>query len=105
MAASGAASISFDARGELRDEVYHRTSATRADGPALSLLIVNISPSGLMARSTEVLEPGTTLSLMLPAIGQIGAEVRWSLGGRLGCQLARTIPPSLYYEMLAGLSR
>ncbi|WP_298672460.1 PilZ domain-containing protein [uncultured Sphingomonas sp.] len=105
MAASGAATIGFDARGELRDPVYHRTSATRADGPALSLLIVNISPSGLMARSIDAPEPGTLLSFTLPVIGQIGAEVRWSLGGRLGCQLARTIPPPLYYEMLAGLSR
>ena len=105
MAASGAASSSFDARGELRDAVYHRALATRSDGPALSLLIVNISPSGLMARSIEALAPGAALSLMLPVIGQVRAEVRWALGGRIGCQLDRTIPPSLYYEMLAGLSR
>lgn len=105
MAVSDAASIGFDARGELRDEVYHRTVAMREGGAALPLLIVNISPSGLMARSVEPPAPGAAITLELPVIGRIRAEVRWALGGRIGCQLGRTIPPSLYYEMLAGLSR
>lgn len=105
MSVSRAAWIGFDARGELRDTVYHRTGAIHEHGAALPLLIVNISPSGLMARSTEALALGTTLKITLPVIGRLGAEVRWALGGRLGCQLERTIPSALYYEMLAALTR
>lgn len=105
MAASDAAGIEQDARGELRDEVYHRTTATLDDGTAMSLLIVNISPSGLMARTIDQAAPGAMLTLTLPVVGRIRAEVRWALGGRLGCRLKRSIGATRYYEMLAALGR
>ena len=97
MSVSHAVWNGFDARGELRDSVYHRAGATLDNGAALPLLIVNISPSGLMARSTEPLAPGATLAIALPVVGRVRAEVRWALGGRVGCQLERSIPSSRYY--------
>ena len=35
----------------------------------------------------------------------VAAEVRWSLGGRIGCELDRPIGMAEYYELLAALLR
>jgi hypothetical protein len=31
------------------------------------------------------------------------AEVRWSLGGRVGCQFETPVPLADYYELIAGM--
>jgi hypothetical protein len=36
-------------------------------------------------------------------VGVIVAEVRWSLGGRIGCELDRPIGMAEYYELLSAL--
>ncbi len=84
-----------------RDEVHYRT---RGFGPAaqpLTLLVVNISALGLMARCDAALETGDRMRITLPVVGVVVAEVRWCLGGRLGCQLDQPIPLSDYYDLLA----
>lgn len=94
-----------DARGEARDEVLHRTRATAPDGRSMKLVIVNISASGLMARCEATPQVGDRIDVALPIIGEVGAVVRWALGGRIGCELDQTIPLSDYYGMLSTMLR
>lgn len=92
-----------DQRTAPRDEVYFRTHATRDDGDRLPLLLVNFSAMGLMARCEADVAPGDRLRLDLPVVGAINAEVRWALGGRIGCELDRMIALADYYDLLAVL--
>lgn len=90
-------------RREDREDVHHRTVATAADGRSIALLVVNISPNGLMARCDQDIAPGTELTFKLPDAPPIAAEARWSLGGRMGCEFAATIPISRYFALVAKL--
>jgi hypothetical protein len=93
-------------RREDRDDVHYRAKAFGPDARQLTLLIVNISPHGLMARCDTDFEIGQRLRVSLPVIGVVVAEVRWSLGGRVGCQFDRgAIDLAGYYEMLTVLVR
>lgn len=87
-------------RREDRDEVHHRTRAVMGGGLSLPITVVNISPNGLMARCDTALEPGTRIGLFLPGLQPVNAEVRWALGGRIGCEFERSIPPAAYYALL-----
>jgi hypothetical protein len=84
-----------------RDEVHYRARGFGPDAQPLSLLIVNISALGLMARCDTSLETGDRIRVTLPLVGVVAAEVRWALGGRIGCQLDQPIALSDYYELLA----
>lgn len=88
-----------------RDEVHHRTRATGPDGRSVTLLLVNISARGLMARCDTPYQPGEWLSVQMPVVGTVRAEIRWALGGRIGCQLDDVIPLADYYAVLAAMVR
>ena len=94
-----------DLRGDPRDEVMHRTRAIDAAGHSVKLVLVNISAKGLMARCDGNPAAGDTLRIHLPILGEVAAVVRWSLGGRIGCELERTIPLAEYYGMLSVMIR
>ena len=94
-----------DTRSEPRDEVMHRTRAIDGDGHALKLVLVNVSPSGLMARCDGDPTAGDVLHVVMPVIGEVVARVRWSLGGRIGCSLDQAIPVKAYYSMLTAMLR
>jgi hypothetical protein len=94
-----------DARGEPRDEVMHRTHALDGDGRTIKLVLVNMSANGLMARCESDPSAGDRLRIRLPILGYVDAVVRWSLGGRIGCEFERTIPLSDYYGMLTLMIR
>ena len=91
----------FDRRGAAREEVFYRTRATSQAGDAVQLQIVNVSACGFMARCEAELTAGESISVRLPVIGDVSAEVRWSLGGRIGCQFDRMIDLAPYLEILA----
>ncbi len=88
-------------RREERDEVHYRARAFGPDAKPVTLLIVNISPHGLMARCEAHFEIGDRFRVILPHAGTLAAEIRWSLGGRIGCQFDRAIDLADYYELLA----
>jgi hypothetical protein len=88
-----------------RIPVCHRTRAVGPDGQPLSLVIVDLSVNGLMARCEAKLEAGSRLQVMFPMIGMCFAEVRWALGGRIGCELDHPIALESYYEVLTMLTR
>lgn len=90
-----------DARREDRDEVQYRARAIGADGRTHMLLIVNLSPHGLMARFDSSVAVDDPIQISLPIIGQTAAQVRWSLGGRIGCQFDYPIDLASYYELVA----
>ena len=94
-----------DSRGEPRDEVMHRTRATDSDGQSIKLVLVNMSANGLMARCEGDPKAGERLRVHLPILGEVDAVVRWSLGGRIGCELERTFPLGDYYGMLTVMTR
>ncbi|KQU55782.1 hypothetical protein ASG67_06595 [Sphingomonas sp. Leaf339] len=89
-----------DERREPRQTVLHRTRARQASGEEQPVTLVDVSPRGFMARSDGQHAPGDWLSVQFPLIGVLEAEVRWSLGGRIGCQLTRTIELADYQLML-----
>lgn len=67
----------YEHRQEPRDEVHHRARATDlASGCALPMLVVNLSPGGLMARCEVPLEPGDRFRVHLLQVGTRTAEVR-----------------------------
>jgi hypothetical protein len=94
-----------DLRADPRDEVHQRARATRADGRLLTVLVVNISAGGLMARSEAPFASGDRLTVQLPAVGSIGATVRWALGGRIGCQFDGVISAVRYRALLDTVGR
>jgi hypothetical protein len=94
-----------DPRRTEREEVGYRTSAVAVDGGHHTLLVVNISPHGLMARCEEPLAAGNRIWVRLPEVGAIEAHVRWSLGGRLGCEFYEAIDLAGYYDLLTALVR
>ena len=92
-----------DDRQEMRDDVHYRARAFGPDARQLTFLIVNISPHGLMARCDTPFETGDRLRIVLPVAGAVTGEIRWSLGGRLGCQFDPAIDLATYYELIAVL--
>lgn len=94
-----------DERGTPRDEVHFRTRAFGPDARQVNLLIVNMSALGLMARCDVPYAVGDRLTVTLPVVGVVVAEIRWLLGGRIGCELDRAIDLANYYELLAVLLR
>jgi hypothetical protein len=102
---SNGAAMGAEGRSEPRDEVHHRARATAVDGTAIPLLVVNMSATGLMARCETACSVGDVIGVHLPIVGRVAAEIRWSLGGRIGCQLDRTIPLADYYPVLAAMAK
>jgi hypothetical protein len=74
---------------------YKQRSAPRrrVDGPAqlhhsgwyeVEVLIRDVSTSGFMAECHDPVRIGSHVSLEVPGIGSVKAQVRWQLGGRMG---------------------
>lgn len=99
--ATSLADESSDNRAAARDDVHYRARAFGPDAKPLALLIVNLSALGLMARTETCYEVGARLHVALPVVGVTVAQIRWSLDGRIGCELERAIDLADYYELLA----
>ena len=54
------------------------------DGGAVSVRLTDISYEGCQVESDEILPIGCRITLALPRLGDIAAQVRWSLHGRAG---------------------
>lgn len=92
-----------DDRAEPRDETWRRVRVRDEAGARAPMLVVNLSPGGLMARSEELVAIGDRLVFDLPHAGPRAAEVRWALGGRLGCRFDEAIPLALYTGTLTAM--
>jgi hypothetical protein len=92
----------IDKRAHKRVPVFHRTRAAGSDGQPLSLIIVDLSSNGLMARCDHRLANGERLQVDLPGVGVRSAKVCWSLGGRIGCEFDAPINLEAYLAVTAG---
>ena len=100
----GATALAYTEKREIGcDEVDYRARAYGGDAQPLSIQVVNMSAQGLMARVVGDRTIGERLHITLPVVGVVTAVVRWSLGGRIGCELDRPIGMAEYYELLAAL--
>lgn len=90
-----------EVRREGREDVHFRAKAFGPDARALNLVVVNISPHGMMARCERAFETGSRIRVTFPVVGVVIAEVRWSLGGRIGCQFDPAIDLAGYYELIS----
>ena len=100
--ATGTALMPSDDRAEPHDETMHRVPL-RGDAGRHMATIVNVSPNGFMARCDGELTIGDRVEVTLPVVGTFDAEVRWALGGRIGCRLAQEVPPALYQFVVAAM--
>lgn len=85
-----------------RNEVFYRTRCATANGVE-TLQIVNISASGFMARTEGSFAEGDIISVRLPVVGSVAAEIRWALGGRVGCRFDQMIGLAPYLALLSEL--
>ncbi|MGS1018194.1 hypothetical protein [Allosphingosinicella humi] len=51
---------------------------------SVEVRIRNVSQCGFMAECVEPVLIGSYISLDVPGIGQVRAQVRWQIGGRMG---------------------
>ena len=90
-----------EVRREGREDVHFSAKAFGPDARQLNLVVVNISPHGMMARCERDLQVGDRIRVTFPVVGVVAADVRWSLGGRIGAQFDPAIDLAGYYELLA----
>lgn len=100
-----AAQVQPERRQSERDEVFYRTRASAPGLGSFLVQVVNISANGLMARTEIDVQVGQSLTVRLPVVGTVKAEVRWSLGGRIGCQFQRMIDLTSYLDLLGTLMK
>lgn len=102
---ASASAAAADRRETERDEVHYRARAFGPDAQPVTLLVVNISPHGLMARCEKPFAEGDRIRVTLPAAGVVAAEIRWALGGRLGASFDTAIDLATYYELIAQMMK
>ena len=95
----------LDKRTDDRVPVLHRTKAVGPEGHSLALVIVDLSAGGMMARCDLGFVPGVLIQVALPVIGVHPVQVRWSLGGRIGCEFCPALAGDQYAAVLAAVTR
>lgn len=77
-----------------RRTVEIATHAVLSDGSTVDVRVTNISYDGCRIETGRTLPIGEGLRLALPKLGEIEAQVRWSLLGEAGIQflLVDTVP-------------
>lgn len=58
----------------------------RADGSKSSALVSNISSEGCRLDAADEFRIGELLTIAIPRIGQVKAQVRWALSGSAGAK-------------------
>lgn len=51
---------------------------------SVEVRVCDVSQSGFMAECSEAVAIGSRVSLDVPGIGPVHAQVRWQIGGRMG---------------------
>ncbi|WP_313808668.1 PilZ domain-containing protein [Sphingobium sp.] len=82
---------------DLVDMVSHVTARGRSHG----VRIINISALGLMCRTEAEVTIGERVTIWLPVVKNLVAEVRWIEDGRAGVEFLKRIEPPIYDAMLA----
>ena len=85
------------ARRDLVDLVSHVTAGHHAH----SVRIINLSPLGLMCRSDESVSVGERVTVWLPLVQDMPADIRWVEDGRIGMEFIEPIKPRIYDALMA----
>jgi hypothetical protein len=89
-----------NAPSHFKERQAERTSASRRghlrhqNWYNLEILIENVSTGGFMAECSEPVSIGSYVSLDVPGIGPVHAQVRWQLGARMGGMFLNPISQS-----------
>lgn len=81
---SGEDCPSFLPRRTVRVKVKAGTNLRDAGNEAVEIMVCDLSTAGFMAESLQPILIGSYVSIDLPGIGIVHAQVRWQLGGRMG---------------------
>jgi hypothetical protein len=74
----------FVARQLERMPVSSTTSLRSETWYNVEVKVRDVSQSGFMAECAQPIQIGSTVSLDVPGIGPVHAQVRWQIGGRMG---------------------
>lgn len=80
-------------------------SHVMARGSTHGIRVINISSLGLMCRTDAQLLIGERVSVWLPIVKDLQAEVRWAEDGRVGVEFRQAIEPRIYDTMLTLIPR
>ncbi|HEX8527697.1 PilZ domain-containing protein [Allosphingosinicella sp.] len=74
----------FRERESERLSVDGSTQLRHADWYSVEVKVRDVSTSGFMAECADAVEIGSHVSLDVPGIGPVQAQVRWQIGRRMG---------------------
>jgi hypothetical protein len=83
-AAAEEQSRGFTPRRAARVSVEGTASLTPHDRYKVEVTVRNVSTAGFMAECAEPVRIGSYLTLDIPGIGPVEAQVRWQIGVRMG---------------------
>lgn len=69
-----------------RSHVSVEALVLRADGAQVKAKLTNVSDEGCRLETDEMLKIGEHVSIALPRMGNVRAQVRWALPGSAGTQ-------------------
>jgi hypothetical protein len=64
--------------------VQEPTQLRSTDLPGVDVIVCDLSTSGFMAECMRPVLIGSYVSLDIPGIGPVHAQIRWQVGGRMG---------------------
>jgi len=76
----------YKSRNAPRTRVSARAQLRQQSWYAVEVRVCDLSSSGFMAECPQAVRIGGYVSLDVPGIGPVNAQVRWQLGGRMGGQ-------------------
>jgi transcriptional regulator with XRE-family HTH domain len=78
-------------RGASRRKLHLDVGGTTGSGIAANVIILNISETGVLLRTSAALSIGERLEVALPQVGTRAALVMWASGDLFGCQFEEPI--------------
>ncbi|HET9639952.1 MAG TPA: PilZ domain-containing protein [Allosphingosinicella sp.] len=69
-----------------RTPVAGRTRLRAQSWYSIEVKVRDVSTTGFMAECSDPVRIGSYVSLDVPGVGSVNAQVRWQLGGRMGGQ-------------------
>ncbi|EAQ28243.1 hypothetical protein NAP1_11628 [Erythrobacter sp. NAP1] len=74
-----------------RRSLYLETSGSLPGGASANVTVHNISAAGLLLQTELSLDVGEVLSIDLPELGPVGAEIVWQSGELYGCAFEQAL--------------
>ncbi|MEA3000862.1 MAG: hypothetical protein QOK17_2695 [Sphingomonadales bacterium] len=74
----------FKTRKAARRRVSEQAALTSQSWYSIDVRVCDVSTGGFMAECPDPVRIGSYVSLDVPGLGAVRAQVRWQLGGRMG---------------------